>query len=97
MRIKFLEEAQTELDQAVAFYNNETNGLGSDFLQEVLNALGRVANYPDAWHPLSENTRRCQTRRFPYGLIYSKHEDFILIISVSNLHRKPSHWENRKK
>ena len=80
MIIKFLDEAQLELDEAIDFYNNESDGLGSVFLQEVLSAIERIANYPDAWHPLSTNTRRCQTRRFPYGLIYTKLEDSILVI-----------------
>lgn len=56
MIIKFLEEAQLELDETIDYYNNESDGLGSVFLQEVLSAIERVANYPDAWHPLSANT-----------------------------------------
>lgn len=35
MRITFLDEAQLELDAAIEFYNNESDGLGSVFLQEV--------------------------------------------------------------
>jgi hypothetical protein len=97
MKITFLDEAQLELDEAIDFYNNESDGLGSVFLQEVLNAIERIGNFPNAWHPLSENTRRCQTRRFPYGLIYTQLDNTILIISVSNLHRKPNHWGDRKK
>ena len=58
MRITFLDEAQLELDEAIEFYNNESDGLGSVFLQEVLNAIERIANFPNAWHPLSTNTRR---------------------------------------
>ena len=95
MKIEFLDEAQQELDDAILFYNNEASGLGITFLQEVLNAIDRIANFPDAWHRLSKNTRRCQTRRFPYGLIYTKLEHSILIISVSNLHRSPNHWQDR--
>lgn len=97
MKIKLLEEAQYELDQAIDYYNLESPGLGDQFLQEVLNSLDRIANFKDAWHPLSENTRRCQTRLFPYGLIYTEIEKGILIISVSNLHREPNHWKNRSK
>jgi len=97
MRIEFLEEAQFELDESVDFYNNEVEGLGDTFLQEVLNSIDRIARYPEAWHPLSKNTRRCQTRRFPYGLIYTVLSDTVLIISVSNLHRKPNHWKKRRK
>jgi len=97
MRIEFLDEAQFELDDAIEYYNNEQEGLGDRFLQEVLKTIERIAQYPNAWHPLSKNTRRCQTRRFPYGLIYTNLENSILIISVSNLHREPSHWQDRKR
>ena len=82
MKIRFLEDAQVELDEAIDFYQNEHQGLGQKFLQEILNALERIANFPQAWHPLSDNTRRCQTRRFPYGVIYSVFQDEVLIIAV---------------
>lgn len=95
MKVKFLDAAQLELDETVEFYNREFPGLGNQFLQEVLGAIERIARFPDAWHPLSERTRRCQTRRFPYGLIYTKMDDEILILSVSNLHREPGHWKDR--
>lgn len=95
MKIQFLDKAQIELDDAIEYDNNELNGLGAEFLQQVLNTLERIVDFPLAWHPLSKNTRRCQTRRFPFGLIYTLLEDSILIISVSNLHREPHHWQER--
>jgi len=95
VKINFLQEAQFELDDAIEYYNNQLENLGYDFLNEVLSAIDRVVAYKEAWHPLSENTRRCQTRRFPYGVIYSILDDSILIISISNLHREPNHWRNR--
>lgn len=95
MNVRFLQEAQAELDDAIEYYNHEYEGLGLEFLHEVLNAIERAQTFPTAWHPLSENTRRCQTRRFPYGIIYSVLKDTLLIISVSHLHRKPNHWKNR--
>ncbi len=42
MRIEFLEEAQFELDESVEYYNNEVEGLGETFLQEVLHAIDRI-------------------------------------------------------
>jgi hypothetical protein len=68
MRIRFLEIAEMELDEAIQYYNYEVAGLGDDFLTEVLNTLDRIARFPEAWHPYSKRTRRCQTRRFPYGI-----------------------------
>ena len=65
MKIRFLEIAEIELDEAIQYYNYEAAGLGADFLVEVLDTLDRIARFPEAWHPCSKRTRRCQTRRFP--------------------------------
>ncbi len=95
MQIKFLRTAQQELDQAIEYYNFELKGLGKIFLEEVLSALDRIGSFPDAWGKCSKRTRRCLTRRFPYGIIYQIRDDHILIIAVSNLHRKPDYWQER--
>lgn len=95
MKIKFLKNAQIELDEAIEYYNYEVPGLGDAFLTEVLNALDRIGNFPEAWHPSSKRTRRCQTRRFPYGVIYQIRGQEILIVAIANLHRKPDYWKDR--
>lgn len=65
MKIKFLEVAQYELDDAVDYYNYEVPDLGDNFFDEVLNTLDRLGKHPEAWNHCSKRTRRCQTRRFP--------------------------------
>jgi toxin ParE2 len=95
MRIRFLEIAQIELDDAIEYYNYEVPGLGEAFLTEVLNTLDRIGKYPEAWQPSSKRTRRCQTRRFPYGIMYQIRKDEILVVAIANLHRKPDHWKDR--
>ena len=95
MRVRFLEIAEIELNEAVQYYNYEAHSLGEDFLTEVLKALDRIAKFPDAWHTCSKSTRRCQTRRFPYGIIYQIRKDEILVIAIANLHIKPDYWEDR--
>ena len=95
MKINFLEVAQNELDEAIEYYNYEVSGLGDAFLTEVLNALDRIGEFPEAWHPCSKRTRRCQTRRFPYGIIYQIRKQEILVVAIANLHRKPDYWKDR--
>ena len=95
MYISFLEIAQIELDDAIDFYNYEASGLGDDFLTEVLNALDRINEFPKAWQSCSKRTRRCQTRRFPYGIVYQIREHKILVIAVAHLHRNPDYWQDR--
>ena len=95
MRIRFLEIAQIELDEAIEYYNHEATGLGDAFLTEILNALDRIGKFPEAWHPCSKRTRRCQIRRFPYGIIYQTRKNEVLVVAIANLHRKPDYWKDR--
>ena len=95
MKIRFLEIAQFELDDAIEYFNYEAPGLGNAFLTEVLNALDRIIKFPEAWYPCSKRTRRCLTRRFPYGIIYQIRENEILVVAIAHLHRKPGYWKDR--
>jgi len=95
MRIRFLEIAQIELYEAIEYYNYEVSGLGEAFLSEVSNVLDRIGKYPEAWPSCSKRTRRTQTRRFPYGIMYQIRKDEILIVAIAHLHRKPDYWKDR--
>jgi len=48
--------ARTELSQAIFYYEQRENGLGSAFLEEVEDTINRILQHPTAWHPLSPRT-----------------------------------------
>ena len=96
MQVRFLHAAQYELDEAIDYYNAQVPHLGQAFLLEILASLDRVCLWPDAWHAVSKNTRRCQLKRFPYGIIYSKIDSVILVIAIGHLHRSPEYWRDIK-
>ena len=97
MTVRFLEVAQQELDEAVIHYDDESPGLGNAFLLETLAAIERIRKFPDAWHPMGNEIRRCRLRRFPYGLIYAKDGDDLLILAVAQTRREPGYWRDRFK
>lgn len=95
MKYHFHPEAYSELNDAVVFYDRCQKDLGLEFTREVYNAIQNVLQYPFAWTSLSQNTRRCILKRFPYGIIYQIKEDMILIIAIMQLNRKPLYWNKR--
>jgi plasmid stabilization system protein ParE len=95
VRVVFLKLARQELREAMDYYDGERAGLGRELLAEVRAAIDRIKSFPTAWQPISANTRRCITRRFPYGVIYRLRDGDILILAVAHLHRNPEHWQDR--
>lgn len=95
MRIRFLEAAQQEVDDAVAWYYEREEDLGRDFLDELDRVIRRIKSFPLASTEIEPGIRRCLLARFPYGLIYGIDEDLIIVVAVSHLHRQPRYWIDR--
>ena len=95
MRVEFLDVAETELAEVVSHLNDQSEGLGFEFAAEVKQTIMRILHFPDAWTKISKRTRRCRTKRFPYGVIYQIRGDLILIVAVMHLRRHPDTWKSR--
>lgn len=97
VKLDFLQTADDEFAETIAYYNLQSEGLGLEFAAEVRRALGRVLQYPTAWTLVSARTRRCRLNRFPYALLFQIRSDGILVVAVQNLHRHPALWQSRFK
>ncbi len=95
MKVRFLALAQREIDDAVAWYNEQAEGLGREFLDELDRAVRRAAAFPLSCSEIEPGLRRCLTARFPYGLIYGLDQDILVVVAVAHLHREPRYWIDR--
>jgi len=95
MKYLFHPEAEAEFNQSIDYYEDCADGLGYDFAVEVYSAIERIVAYPKAWVILEGEVRRCQTRRFPYGVLYTEETGGVLILAVMHLHRDPGYWKHR--
>lgn len=98
MKVEFLRLAQTELDDAFAYYELQQVGLGFKFQQTVSDSLSRIVNYPTAYQKVGKYSRRCVLHKFPYGVIYQYREtqQAILVVAIAHLHRQPDYWLSRE-
>jgi len=95
MTFSFHPEAEKELILAIDFYEEKERGLGRDFALEIYSTVERILTYPDAWPIVEEDIRRSLVKRFPFGVLYSKLEEEIVIMAVMHLNREPEYWKTR--
>ena len=95
MKIDFLDAAQSEFADAIAYYDEQRFGLGLEFEEKVAQALERINHYPEAWSALSSRVRRCILNRFPYSVIYEIRSEIIIIVAIQHHHKKPESWRSR--
>jgi plasmid stabilization system protein ParE len=88
-------EAETDVAEAIGFYDRRTAGLGSDFLGEVLRAFDAIESAPEAWPLLEGPVRRCLVERFPYGIYYRVDPGEIFVLAVMHGRRRPGAWSGR--
>lgn len=93
--VKFLELAQSELDDVFEAYEYQKENLGYDFIEETINTLILIKSYPEIWPKSSSHTQRCLVKGFPYGIIYQKVDGIIFVVAIVNLRKKPIHWASK--
>jgi len=95
VNVRFLTLAQQEIDEAVVWFNEQVDGAGLDFLDELDRVVRLVKSYPFASTKLDQDIRRCLFARFPYSLIYGVEEQTIVVIAVAHSRRAPRYWMDR--
>ena len=89
-------EASAELDEAVAYYEQQQPGLGLRLLSDVQRTVTRIQLNPQLGTPYKETAfRRALVRRFPYVVFYADLENAVWVIAVTHAKRRPDYWRQR--
>jgi toxin ParE1/3/4 len=96
MKYVFHPEALTEYAEAVQHYADQRAEIAQVFINAVEDAVYRIRESPERYVVIDEDVRRCMTRKFPYGILYTIEPDYILILAVMHCSREPGYWKNRR-
>jgi toxin ParE1/3/4 len=96
MRYVFHPEALTEYAEAVQYYAEQRVEIAQVFINAIEDAVYRIRESPERYVVIDEDVRRCMTRKFPYGILYTIEQDDILILAVIHCSREPGYWKNRR-
>ena len=95
MTYSFHPEARGEFKEATLYYSEKSPSLGLAFYAEVEYAIEGIVENPILYRVIDEDVRRCLTKRFPYAILYSIEDHYILILAVMHCSREPSYWKQR--
>ena len=92
-QVAFEAAAQAEIAEAFAWYEQQSYGLGGDFLRMLAAAEEQLTRNPQAFPPTRGRFRRILIRRFPYALqLELLSERRVSILACLHHRRDPAKW-----
>lgn len=88
-------EAEREIQEAFDWYEEQSEGLGAEFLRAADACLSGVQRNPAAYQVVHGEVHRALLRRFPDALFYLVREDTIIALACFHVKRSPADWQRR--
>ncbi|WP_349827291.1 type II toxin-antitoxin system RelE/ParE family toxin [Brevibacterium litoralis] len=100
MDLVFHPKARAEFQNAVDWYEDRDDVVGTRFEQSVRSALHDVTTSPGSWPawPGIEGVVTARSRRtagFPYRVVYTVHDEQVIVLAVAHTSRRPGYWLSR--
>lgn len=93
-KVVFTTDAEYEFLDAVAWYELQRSGLGSDLILCVEEAFEVLSRNP--YFEIRYNESRVYNiRRFPYQLIFFTEGDNVFVTSFFHAHKDPDKWREK--
>lgn len=96
MKIRFHPDAEDESAEAIYWYERQRNGLGSEFLLCIDEAVERIKKSPTLYPVIYKRIHRCVVHRFPFAIFYEFDKSEIKILGVFHSKRNPRRWQKRE-
>ncbi len=88
-------EAEQDIDEAYAWYEDRRVGLGEEFLACLDACIETICRLPEIHATVHENYRRGLVRRFPYTVFYEYAGGMVTVYGVFHASRNPEKWRQR--
>lgn len=69
-KIIFHPETSKDIKCSYDWYQNQAEGLGRDFLEELESAYDAIKEFPETWPKFTKNCRRFLLSKFPFSVVY---------------------------
>lgn len=84
--------AEHEMNQAATWYEQQSAGLGREFLNSIAKLFEIIRGQPLSFARIGGEVRPVPMRAFPYALFYLVDRRGIQVLRCLHQHRNPSSW-----
>ena len=91
--VVFEPETELEIIEAFQWYEEQSFGLGGDFLRAVKQSEAVLSRNPHQYQIQYKEVRRAFLRRFPYALHYVVEDNIVSVLACFHFRRDPRSWE----
>lgn len=95
LRLIVREKAESDIESAFRWYEEQRPGLGADFIRSVDAALASVQRDPELHQLVYRNARRVVLHSFPYSVFYIIQGDAVEVVACMHFRRNPRRWQAR--
>ena len=95
MKIRILESASQDLIDGYRFYEKQSEGLGTYFLDTLYSDIDSLAIYGGI-HPIYfDKYNRALSKRFPFAIYYRIENQTVLVYAILDCRRSPA-WIRKR-
>lgn len=91
-KVRFKRSARNDIERAFAWYERQSEGLGTEFLRAVSVGTSQLESIP-LIHAIEYNdVRRAHLRRFPFALHFLIEADEVIVLGCLDQRSNPAKW-----
>ena len=94
-RLKFHPDVSFEIKASYDWYQEQSDGLGEDFLNELESSYEAIIELAETWPKFQNNFRRFLLSKFPFSVVYREQDNVVYVVTVMHNSRKPGYWSER--
>ena len=87
--------ANDDLRAAYHCYDDQRQGLGEEFADDVARVFERICEFPDSFEVVEHDVRVAALSRLPYLALFRTGEAGIVVLAVYHQRRDPKLWSSR--
>jgi len=89
VKLHYTQQAETDIDIAMGWYESQRRGLGLEFLDCLEESVTLILNNPKLYSVKHKRLRGALIRKFPFTIFYSIEKTVIVVHAVFDNRQNP--------